>query len=111
MPIEADFLEFMTQVVTVAQPGVRNLQGEATYGPATSYSARVVYKNQMVRALTGDEVVSRSHAYVYGLTEATPDSLVTLPDGTTPVILAVEEYPDEDGPHHHVIYFGGAGRV
>ena len=33
---------------------------------------------------------------------------VTLPDGTTPKLLAVEEYRDEAGTiHHHKLFFNG----
>lgn len=117
--IEDEFLELMTETATVTKrltgPGSRNLYGVTTFATLSSpFRGRYVRKNRMVRTVSGDEVVSRSHFYFHGTPGLEPEDKVTLPDGTSPPILSVESYPDDHGSHHEVAYFGvgtaGAGR-
>ena len=108
MTIEAEFLELMvdTVVITTAT-GVRNLYArEGQSSTSASYRGRYVRRNQMVRDDAGDEVVSRSQLWLFGAPSLTPRDKITLPDGTTPVILAVERYPDDNGAHHEKVFFG-----
>lgn len=111
MTIEADFADLMVDTITIAGPTTRNVRGEASYGAEASYRARVVRRNRMVRTDGGDEVASRTQAWVFGISGATVASRVVLPDGTSPPVLAVELYPDENGAHHEVIYFGAGGSM
>jgi hypothetical protein len=109
MTIEAEFAELMVDTVLVAKLSARSAYGDRTYGADVSYEARVVVQNKMVRTQQGDEVVSRSHAYIFGAPGITVDDRVTLADGSQPVLLSVEQFPDENGAHHEVLYFGGSG--
>lgn len=108
MALESDFLDLMTQTVTVAPYSGQNGSGEASYGSPVSYSARVVGKSRMVRNMTGQEVLSSKTVYLYGasLSFSTKDR-VTLPNGNvpqTPPIIAVSQFPDDEGDHHSVLY-------
>lgn len=82
--------------------------GTASYSSSTaSYRCRVVEKQTLVHTFEGDEQVARTVAWVRSTSTFGPWDKVTLPDGTTPRLLAVEDYPDEDGHHHQKLYFGG----
>lgn len=109
MTIEVEFLELMTQTVTIAPFSSNNAYGEPSFGTAVSYSARVVNKPKMIRNAQGKEVVSMAQTWLYGSPTVTPDDRITLPDGTQPPILYVAQYPDENGAHHEVVYTGGGG--
>ena len=100
-----DFADMFTQTVSHAGVSSRDTFGSPTYGSATSYSARVVYKNRRVRDFAGAEVVSTAQAWIKGAPSISPIDRVTLPDGSTPVIASVEKYPDEDGDLVTKVYF------
>ena len=108
MALESDFLDLMTQTVTIEPYTGQNASGEASYGTAVSYSARVVGKSRMVRNITGQEVVSSKTVYLYGasLSFSVKDR-VTLPSGNvpqTPPMIAVSQFPDDEGNHHSALY-------
>jgi hypothetical protein len=94
---------------------VNTLKGVSTdgYGTATwssstrSHRCRVVEKQTLVHTFDGDEQVARTVAWVRSTSTFGPWDKITLPDGTHPRLLAVEEYPDEQGHHHSRLYFGG----
>jgi len=110
MTIEADFAELMVDQITVEVSGApTDVFGGTAYAAAVTYQGRLVRVNKMVRTDVGDEAVSRSHFYVYGAPGLKPADRVTLADGTTPDVLSVERYPDENGPHHEILYFAGSG--
>ena len=95
----------MPHTITHEESSSRNEYGKPNHGSAASYSARVVYKNDLVRADDGAEKVSKGYVWIQGTPSVTPQDRITLPDGTTPTILSVEEFPDEDGSHHVKVYF------
>ena len=72
-----------------------------------SYRCRVVEKQTLVHTFEGDEQVARTVAWVRSTSTFGPWDKITLPVGTTPRLLAVEDYPDEDGAHHQKLMFGG----
>jgi hypothetical protein len=101
-----DFLELMPHTVSHAELASRDAYGKPVYGSAVDYTARVLYKNQKVRAKDGSEVVARGVVWIGGTPTVSPDDQLTLPDGSTPIILSFEQYADEDGAHHTKIFFG-----
>jgi|GEM_PF-4667130 len=94
---------------------VNGLKGVSTdgYGTATwstttgSYRCRIVEKQSLVHTFDGDEQIARTVAWVYSTSTFGPWDKITLPDASSPRLLAVEEYGDEDGHHHSRLYFGG----
>jgi hypothetical protein len=108
MTIEPEYLELMVDTVMIAPATSRNAYGADSYGTPVAHRARVVRKNQMVRTDSGQELVSRTQAWIYGAPGITPRDQITLPDGTHPQILSVDRFPDENGPHHEVAYMGGS---
>ena len=102
----SDWLDMCPHTVTVEPFSSRNAYGAATYGTAVTYRARVQGKNQMIRNVGGEEVVSTITVYVATQT-MTPQDRITLPSPfspTQPDILAVQRVSDESGQHHVVVY-------
>jgi len=105
--MESDLLSMMPHTLTVAPWTGHNAYGEATYGTAVSYTARVQGKMQMVRDAAGVERVSTVTCYVATTASIGPKDKLTLPSGWVPVsppILSVQRVSDEGGDHHTVIY-------
>ena len=80
--------------------------GIPAYSSSTqSYRCRVVEKQSLVTTFEGTEQVARTVVWVKSTTTFGPWDKVTLPDGTSPQLLAVEDYRDETGHHHQVLRF------
>ena len=101
-----DWKDMMPHTVTVASLSSTDDYGAPTFGTAVSYSARVVSKPTHVKAADGAEVLARGYLWINGLPTITPTDKITLPDSSTPPILAIDKVPDEDGDHHVKVYFG-----
>ena len=102
-----DFLDMMPSTMTVATLSGLSTDGYgvATYTTGSSYRCRVVQKQQLVRSFSGVEEMSRTTAWVASTSTFPPSAQFTLPDGSTPELLATEAYPDEDGVHHVRLMF------
>jgi len=102
--MDPGFLAMMPDSVTIEPLSSRDTYGKPTYGTGVVYQARVVRKRKAYRRKDGTEAASSSVVYLGGVSGATEQSRITLPDVTQPVIGAVNLYPDELGAHHEVIY-------
>lgn len=109
-----DFIDCMPHTITHKPLTGRNDYGKETFGTATSYVARVVQKPHNVTDPQGIEVVAKGEVWVGPKVGDVDSALptigvtdqITLPDGRTPTILAVDTYPDEVGDHHLKVHFG-----
>ncbi len=101
-----DWLDMMVHTCSHAALSSRDASGVPTYGSATSYSCRVVYKNQRVLSSDGNEVVARGMIWFAGVPDIDPNDKITMPDGSAPPIISVERYTDEVGLHHTKVFFG-----
>jgi hypothetical protein len=102
-----DVLPLLAQTVTIAPWTGQDTYGEATYGAAVSYAARVEGKMQMIRDAVGAERVSAVTVYLATTASISPKDKLTLPSGwtpQTPALLAVQRHADESGDHHTVLY-------
>ena len=76
----------------------------------SSYTARVVGKQQLVKTFQGTEELATTIVYVKTSSTFGASDQITLWPGTTrattPELLAAEAYPDEDGLHHMKLMFG-----
>lgn len=104
MTIETDFLELMTQTCTVEPFSSNNEYGEPSFGTAVSYSCRTVHKTNLIRTIENKEITSIAQTWIYGSPGISPKDRITLPDGTTPKILRVDRFPDENGNHHDKVW-------
>jgi len=105
MPI-SDWTDLMPHLVDHAEYAGRADYGAVSYGSPVSYTARVTYKNQRVRIADGSEVVARGTVWIAGTPSIDPEDQITLPDDSTPPILSVEKYADEDGDLFVKVFFG-----
>lgn len=111
MSWETEFEEFYNdEVIRSAYTG-QDGYGQATFGSAVTHLCRVVRKPQIVRQTGGGEtagsireVISTSQIFSKSIVGWGLRDKVTLADGTTPKILQIVTYPDEDGPHHEVVF-------
>lgn len=108
MTIEADFAELMVDTLVLERPpATTNLYGKGTFLSPETLQCRIVHTTKQMRSPAGEEVVSRSQAWIFGAPGITTTCRITLSDGTQPPILSVDSFPDDDGAHHEKVYFGG----
>jgi hypothetical protein len=105
MPI-VEFLDLMPATVSHAPFVSRDEFGAPTYGASTDYRARVIYKPTHVRGPAANIVLAKGVVWIAGTPGIQSEDRITLPDGTTPPILAVARIPDENGAHHEKAFFG-----
>jgi hypothetical protein len=84
------------QSISIETPGAYDDFGNPSTGTATTYSAIVIQQNKMVRDRSGNQVVSSCQILLPGEVTLDPESKITLPDGTQPVVLNVGSTPDFD---------------
>lgn len=109
MSYEVEFDDFMDETITLEAVASTDEYGARTYSAATSHTARIVRRHSQVTDFEGRLVAAVATIYVSGTslpTSVGPSDRITLPDGSTPPIVAVEEYPDEDTNHHIKIMLG-----
>lgn len=106
--IEPDFREMMDEVVIFNASASVDKYGKQSFASASStYYARLMYGQRIIRDAEGREVVEAGRAILYGVAASvTPLFKITLPDGGTPKILYTSTIQDENGDHHTVVSFG-----
>lgn len=109
MAFDRSFLNLMPHTVTVATLSATDVYGDASYSTSTtSYRARWVHGPEVVTNYLGEEVVSMDTVWVASTSLIPVTAEVTLPDGSSPHLISVQQYPDEDGIHHLKLNFGSA---
>lgn len=96
---------------TITQAGWAGMSTDgyatATYSTdTTSYPARVVTEQRLVRTFDGTEELSNTTVWVASTSTFSPLDQFTLPDGTTPGLLSLETFRDENGVTHTKLGFG-----
>lgn len=115
MSFDSEFLELMADTIRVSTMSSFDGYGDPTYSTSyTSYPARITEIPKVVRNFMGEEVVASNVVWVAstGTIPATAQVSWTMPDGSTqyPTLISIERPADQDGTHHHKLYFGsGAG--
>lgn len=103
----SDWTDMMPHTVTYAAVASRDAYGKPTYAAARSYQARVIQKQtRIVNRTNGQDAIATGVVWLAGFPALDIDGRITLPDGSTPVILNWEVIPDEEGDHHTKVYFG-----
>jgi hypothetical protein len=107
MAIESEYRELFSESVTLLPPVSMDKYGRRTHsGSAASIAAHLVAENSLSRDQDGREVVETGKVYLYGSHNVTTDYLIVLPDGSSPVIIAVDTPHDQNGAHHTVVRVG-----
>jgi hypothetical protein len=112
MIFSEEFGDLCTQYVTRQAFVSEDVHGKPSYGNASTHLCRVVNKIQFVRSTqsarsetTGSvrELKSSTQIWTDPVGWDVKDK-ITMPDGATPLILDVKSYPDQNGPHHEVVF-------
>lgn len=113
MAFEPEFLELMPDTVTLRHPddaGATDVFGRTQFDPfepvQTFPNARVEWRTVLARGPDGGSVSARGRVFLPGeVAVVLRKTVVTLPGGETPVLVAADVVRDEDGPHHTVLAF------
>lgn len=108
MGISPEFLPMMPDTITLKSQSSVDKYGKQSFAASgTSFQARLVWQEKILRDMEGREIIEAGRAILYGAAaSATPQWQIILPDGSTPKITSVALIKDEDGNHHSVIGFG-----
>ena len=109
MAFSTDFLSMMGSTIKISTRTGSDNYGKATFAASTtSYRARIVEKPGYVRGAESEEIAYRHVIWARSTStgKITASDRVTLPGGTVRPVVAVERYPDDDGPHHVKIMLG-----
>ena len=104
-----DDLMIDTVIVTPLASVSTDGYGTPVFGTATTYMARVVREQKLVRTFEGTEELSTVTAWLKSTATFGPTARYTFPSSTgetTQTLMAVNAYPDEDGIHHVRLRFG-----
>lgn len=96
-----EWSDLFSSTVTVQAFVSRTSYGEPSYASPASYAARIVYKLRDIRRADGQVVTARSEIWLATSDAFSVNDLITLPDGSTPLILDIGGPTDETGGRHH----------
>lgn len=105
--MEAELKALLTQTVTITGQPTATAYGAAVAGAAASWPTRARYKRQEIATNAGESVIAEGHLWldvdvpVPGIRDR-----LTLPNGTTSAVVAVDVVADDVGHHHTKVYFG-----
>lgn len=88
----------MQDEVTIAPRTGVDAYGMPVYGVATVYPCRVTEAPIQIRTASGEVTVSTAQVVLGQVANVAPHDQITLPDGTTPRILRLSTYHNENGP-------------
>lgn len=102
MALEADFLTMTSDTITIADPSTASKYGAFTFGSASTGVPCYIEQEEVIFTdPTGVEQRASGTLYVLSTSVTmSPQSKVTLPDGSHPEILRVDILNDEEGQHH-----------
>ncbi len=107
MSFEEEFLDCFPQTVVVNEFSSLDVRGKPSFATAgTTYAALIQAEQKLVRTLDGTEKVAETTVHINSTSAISPDSLITISNGDTRPILAVETLSDDEGIHHGVIHLG-----
>jgi archaellum component FlaG (FlaF/FlaG flagellin family) len=109
MSFDDAFLGLMNSTVTVSTRGASNNYGEPSFSTSSvDYRARIVEKPGFIRSAQGEDIGYSHTLWIRstGSVSITATDRITLPDGSSPPVVAVERYPDETGPNHVKVMMG-----
>lgn len=110
MSWDTEFEALMVDTVSVGVFASWSTDGysQPVYATATTYQARVVREQKLVRTFEGTEELSTITAWLNTTSTFGPLAEYKLPTSTGAGIvnlMSVDAYPDEDGVHHVKLRF------
>lgn len=109
---ENDFNEMLSAILLCSTFKSLDGYGQSAFSTsATTYSAHISYRQKLVSDMDGKERMSLMNAIINCTGVVNADDKWTLPDGTSPPVIAVEQFSDTGpGLHHSRVWFGGRGQ-
>lgn len=107
--ITDQFLEMMPDTIIFNASTAMDKYGKKTFGGSNvSVRGRVQYETDLIKDDYGQDIVAMGKVYLYGnYSTITLTHKMTLPNGTSPVIVKVDNKSDTGATAHHtVVYFG-----
>ena len=102
-----DWLDLMPTTATFANPSGFDVYGKPTAGTAVSFKCHISRNQKQVFTPDGVAVLQGGTIQMDGIYNVEEEAVLTLPDGSTPKILAVKTFFDEYGAHHTSLDFEG----
>lgn len=109
MALDGALRELFSDYVTLKPRSTIDQYGRPTFASGASVPARVEGQYEVVPSPDSRDKVQTGVAYLWGTPTVDTTYSMTLSDGSTVVIIAVDEEWDEDGPHHTIVRFGRGG--
>lgn len=100
-----EFADMFTDTAIWEVLASRDGYGKPVFDTPEAFAARLSRKHKLVRDTEGHEVVSTAHIWLEGTPAVSPQDQITLSDGTTPAIISVERFQDEEGDSHTKVFF------
>ena len=86
------------QTLTVYPSTAFDQYGNASHSTtASTYNALIVHQVKAIQDIKGVEKVSNTQIYLSGNTTIGIQDKIVLPDGSAPIIIAVQKYPTFTG--------------
>ena len=104
--IDPELLEMHESTVQIAPPQAqRGIDGKVSYDPDVDYQAHVENTAKLIRNAQGEQAWSTGRAFLIDVYPITEHHRLTLPNGKTPLIVAVEDTYDTTGPYQTVVHY------
>jgi len=108
MSFENEFLDCFPQTVTMSTLSSLNIRGKPSFSTsATTFAALIQAEQKLVRAIDGTEQVAETTVHINTTSAISPTAQITLSNGDTRPILAIETLSDDEGIHHGAVHLGG----
>lgn len=96
---------FLNQTITIEKYSSTDAYGEVTYASGINYPSRVDFAPELVKSLTGEQIVSSASIMLEGTNDITVRDRITLPDGSKPKIISISKTPDIGGTYVLVVVY------
>lgn len=107
MAFDPRFLDMMPSILKVFKRATRDVYGRPSFaGLPVEYNCRVMNADQLTRTAENTDAVVAGKVIIFGVADVTLDDKIELPDGSQPVLIAVDQFTDEEGSHHTTISVG-----
>lgn len=109
MGLDPALRELFSDYVVLKPRSSIDQYGKPSFSSGASIPARLVAEYEVIATADARDSVQTGVAYLYGTPTVDITYSMTLSDGSSVIILAVDEDWDESGPHHTVVRFGRGG--
>ena len=107
MAISSELASLMESSVIIYPATAVDQYGARTVSASgTTYQAHVQPESSLARDDMGREVTIVATVIIYGVATVTTNDRITLPDGSSPVIVSISQHRDPSGPHHTTLRLG-----